>query len=56
MAKALALVALLVAGSVAIASAMTTYYVGDSQGWTTGIDYTRWAGNKAFVVGDKLGE
>lgn len=55
MAKALAL-ALLVAGFAALASAMTTYYVGDSQGWTTGVDYTRWAANKAFVVGDRLGE
>jgi hypothetical protein len=55
MANALALVALLVAGCAALASA-TTYNVGDGQAWTTGVDYTRWARNKAFVVGDRLGE
>jgi hypothetical protein len=55
MAKALVLVALLVAGCAALASA-TTYNVGDSQGWTTGFDYTSWASNKAFAVGDRLGK
>jgi hypothetical protein len=55
MAKAPALVALLVAGFAALASA-TTYNVGDGQDWATGVDHTRWASNKAFVVGDILGE
>ncbi|CAL5063939.1 unnamed protein product [Urochloa decumbens] len=54
MANALPLVALLViAGCAALASA-TTYTVGDSQGWTTGVDYTSWASGKSFAVGDKL--
>ncbi|CAL5081872.1 unnamed protein product [Urochloa decumbens] len=54
MANALPLVALLViAGCAALASA-TTYTVGDSQGWTTGVDYTSWASGKNFGVGDKL--
>ncbi|WVZ65275.1 hypothetical protein U9M48_014670 [Paspalum notatum var. saurae] len=53
MANALPLVALLVAGCAALASA-ATYTVGDSQGWTTGVDYTSWASAKSFGVGDKL--
>ncbi|CAN6204746.1 unnamed protein product [Urochloa humidicola] len=54
MANALPLVALLViAGSAALASA-TTYTVGDSQGWMSGVDYTSWASGKSFAVGDKL--
>lgn len=55
MANALLLVALLVVGCAALASA-TTYTVGDSQGWTTAGDYNSWASGKSFVVGDKLGE
>ncbi|RCV12052.1 hypothetical protein SETIT_2G237300v2 [Setaria italica] len=53
MAKALPLVALLIAGCAALASA-ATITVGDSQGWTTGVDYTSWASGKSFSVGDKL--
>ncbi|KAJ1290042.1 hypothetical protein BS78_02G211800 [Paspalum vaginatum] len=54
MANALPLVALLVAGCAALASA-TTYNVGDSQGWTTGgVDYSTWASGKSFAVGDTL--
>ena len=30
------------------------YIVGDSQGWTTSVDYTTWAKDKTFVVGDTL--
>ena len=32
------------------------YTVGDSSGWTSGVDYTTWASGKAFAVGDNLGE
>ncbi|XP_066328147.1 uclacyanin-3-like [Miscanthus floridulus] len=30
------------------------YTVGDSSGWTSGVDYTTWASGKAFAVGDNL--
>nr|CAB3453657.1 unnamed protein product [Digitaria exilis] len=54
MANALPLVTLLVlAGSAALASA-TTFTVGDSQGWTTGVNYNSWASSKSFAVGDTL--
>ena len=55
MANALPLVALLVAGCAALASA-TTFTVGGSQGWTTGVNYDSWANDKSFAVGDTLGE
>ncbi|KAJ4761081.1 Blue copper protein [Rhynchospora pubera] len=32
----------------------TDYTVGDSSGWTTGVDYTKWTGDKSFQVGDNL--
>jgi Plastocyanin-like domain len=32
------------------------YTVGDSSGWTTGVDYTKWASDKKFQVGDNLGK
>lgn len=54
-ANALLLVSLVVAGCAALASA-TTYTVGDSQGWTTAVDYNSWASGKSFAVGDTLGE
>ncbi|TVU09901.1 hypothetical protein EJB05_43400 [Eragrostis curvula] len=53
MANALALVALLVAGFAALASA-ASYTVGGSSGWNTGVDYNTWASDKSFAVGDKL--
>ncbi|KAL6655405.1 hypothetical protein ACP70R_006231 [Stipagrostis hirtigluma subsp. patula] len=53
MANTLALIALLVAGSAALASA-TTYTVGDASGWTVGPDYDSWASGKGFAVGDTL--
>jgi hypothetical protein len=57
MASRSALITLLVAVSCAsVASAMTSYMVGDNQGWTTGVDYSGWTPGKNFVVGDKLGE
>jgi Plastocyanin-like domain len=30
------------------------YVVGDSQGWTSGVDYDTWAKGNAFTVGDTL--
>ncbi|CAD6243178.1 unnamed protein product [Miscanthus lutarioriparius] len=30
------------------------YTVGDSSGWTSGVDYTTWASGKTFAVGDNL--
>ncbi|KAJ3680566.1 hypothetical protein LUZ60_016844 [Juncus effusus] len=30
------------------------YTVGDTQGWTSGVDYTTWAKGKSFNVGDSL--
>ncbi|RWR84097.1 blue copper-like protein [Cinnamomum micranthum f. kanehirae] len=33
----------------------TDYTVGDSSGWSTGVDYSTWTSGKTFTVGDKLG-
>ncbi|KAL0376876.1 UNVERIFIED_CONTAM: hypothetical protein Scaly_0805200 [Sesamum calycinum] len=30
------------------------YKVGDSAGWTTGVDYEKWASSHTFKVGDKI--
>ncbi|KAF3791968.1 Blue copper protein [Nymphaea thermarum] len=30
------------------------YTVGDSNGWTSGVDYTQWTGSKTLLVGDNL--
>lgn len=30
------------------------YTVGDSNGWTSGVDYTNWVSGKTFKVGDAL--
>ncbi|MED6109732.1 hypothetical protein PIB30_036293 [Stylosanthes scabra] len=32
----------------------TDYVVGDDKGWTTDFNYTKWANDKAFHVGDRL--
>ncbi|CAM9000116.1 unnamed protein product [Rhodiola kirilowii] len=32
----------------------TTYTVGDTDGWSSGTDYTTWVSRKSFKVGDKL--
>ncbi|WOK96239.1 stellacyanin-like [Canna indica] len=32
----------------------TDYTVGDSKGWELGVDYSTWASDKKFAVGDKL--
>jgi hypothetical protein len=31
------------------------YNVGESDGWTIGVDYNQWASTKKFQVGDTLG-
>ncbi|KAF0933096.1 hypothetical protein E2562_013834 [Oryza meyeriana var. granulata] len=38
----------------ASSAAANSYTVGDASGWTTGVDYTSWAGSKPFKVGDSL--
>uniref|UniRef100_A0A0D9VLA5 Phytocyanin domain-containing protein n=1 Tax=Leersia perrieri TaxID=77586 RepID=A0A0D9VLA5_9ORYZ len=53
MASRLAMAALLLAACASSAAA-TTYTVGDASGWTTGVDYTSWAGSKSFKTGDSL--
>lgn len=30
------------------------YIVGDSSGWSTGVNYNKWASGKTFAVGDNL--
>ncbi|KAB5526845.1 hypothetical protein DKX38_020692 [Salix brachista] len=47
-----ALLILLLAAPAAYAA--TTYTVGDTNGWTTSGDYTTWASDKTFTVGDSL--
>jgi hypothetical protein len=53
---------LVIAGLVLLAAAAaapayaTDYVVGDSSGWTSGVDYTTWANGKTFSVGDNLGK
>ncbi|WVZ74382.1 hypothetical protein U9M48_022567 [Paspalum notatum var. saurae] len=50
-----ALMAGLVLFAAAVAPAYATdYVVGDSSGWSSGVDYTTWAKGKTFSVGDNL--
>ncbi|CAL5063941.1 unnamed protein product [Urochloa decumbens] len=42
------------AAAAALASAATTFVVGDDQGWAMGVDYIAWVQGKTFQVGDKL--
>ncbi|KAK8964344.1 hypothetical protein KSP40_PGU003033 [Platanthera guangdongensis] len=45
----------LVAAAAVLTPALATHYtVGDTQGWTTGVDYDTWASSKSFKVGDTL--
>ncbi|KAB1219980.1 Blue copper protein [Morella rubra] len=37
-----------------VPSLATDYTVGDSTGWTTGVDYSTWTSGKTFAVGDSL--
>ncbi|XP_062217486.1 uclacyanin-3-like [Phragmites australis] len=50
--------AALIAGLVLLAAVAAAYgedyVVGDSSGWSSGVDYTTWAKGKAFSVGDTL--
>lgn len=46
----------LVIGAIIVPSiSAVEYVVGDDQGWTINYDYQKWARNKVFYVGDKLG-
>uniref|UniRef100_A0A0E0L9D8 Phytocyanin domain-containing protein n=1 Tax=Oryza punctata TaxID=4537 RepID=A0A0E0L9D8_ORYPU len=53
MASSLAMVALLLVSCAAVAAA-TKYTVGDTSGWAMGADYTTWASDKKFKIGDTL--
>lgn len=46
--------ALLVLVLAAVPAMATDYTVGDSSGWTSGVDYSTWASDKTFAVGDTL--
>ena len=53
--------AAVIAGLVLLAAAAapafaTDHVIGDSSGWTSGVDYTTWAKGKTFSVGDNLGK
>ncbi|XP_020586223.1 blue copper protein-like [Phalaenopsis equestris] len=48
------LVIFMAAGAALQPASADDYNVGDSQGWTTGVDYTTWVSDKTFKVGDKL--
>ncbi|XWS21460.1 hypothetical protein CRYUN_Cryun30bG0056700 [Craigia yunnanensis] len=37
-----------------VPSLATDYTVGDTSGWTTGVDYSTWTKGKTFKVGDSL--
>ncbi|MBA0777209.1 hypothetical protein Gotri_005261 [Gossypium trilobum] len=39
---------------VVVPSLATVYNVGDASGWATGVDYSSWASDKTFKVGDSL--
>ena len=45
-------ISMVLLSSVAIA---TDHIVGDDKGWTVNFDYTQWAQDKVFRVGDNLG-
>ncbi|XP_058106263.1 uclacyanin-3-like [Magnolia sinica] len=51
MARAVVFLALLLIVPAAYA---TQYTVGDTNGWTTGVNYVSWASGKNFAVGDTL--
>ncbi|KAJ1280238.1 hypothetical protein BS78_04G215700 [Paspalum vaginatum] len=54
MAALMAGLLVLFAAAVAPAAYATDYVVGDSSGWTSGVDYATWAKGKTFGVGDNL--
>ncbi|KAG0534877.1 hypothetical protein BDA96_04G317800 [Sorghum bicolor] len=45
---------LILLAAVAAPAHAKDYTVGDSSGWTSGVDYTTWASGKTFAVGDNL--
>ncbi|XP_038996639.1 blue copper protein-like [Hibiscus syriacus] len=44
----------LVVASMVVPSLATVYTVGDTSGWTSGVDYGTWTKGKTFKVGDTL--
>jgi len=42
--------------NVALPTLATVHTVGDKSGWTIGSDYSTWASDKTFSVGDSLGK
>lgn len=56
MAAIMAGLLVLLAAVAAAPAHATDYTVGDSSGWSSGVDYTTWASGKTFAVGDNLGE
>ena len=48
--------ALFLAINMALPTLATVYTVGDTSGWAIGGDYSTWASDKAFGVGDSLGK
>ncbi|KAK6940198.1 Phytocyanin domain [Dillenia turbinata] len=47
-------VAVILALCCVVRSLATAYTVGDTSGWTLGFDYSTWASDKTFTVGDNL--
>lgn len=45
---------MLVLLNTAMWASATDYTVGDTSGWTAGVDYTKWASAQNFQVGDNL--
>ncbi|KAL4278731.1 hypothetical protein GQ457_03G033580 [Hibiscus cannabinus] len=50
----LGMACLLLVSCMAVPSLAKVYTVGDSSGWTTGVDYSTWTSGKTFKVGDSL--
>ncbi|KAG9450727.1 hypothetical protein H6P81_010692 [Aristolochia fimbriata] len=48
------LAAVLVLNLVVCGRCATVYTVGESNGWSTGVDYSTWTSDKTFAVGDTL--
>jgi len=42
--------------NMALSTVATVHTVGDTSGWTIGYDYSTWASDKNFAVGDSLGK
>ncbi|MBA0865649.1 hypothetical protein Goshw_014159 [Gossypium schwendimanii] len=48
------MVCLLLVSWMVVPSLAKVYTVGDTPGWTTGVDYSTWTKDKTFKVGDSL--